>query len=191
MTTAERPLKVLAFSGSLKAGSLNQMLVTQAAGMASARGADVTVLSLRDYPLPLFNEDIEHDENPSVDQVRKLFADADALLIASPEYNGSLTPALKNVIDWVSRPASEKGYTPRYAQQSAALIAASPGGLGGLRGLNHVRQILSNIGTLVMPAQLAVPAAHTLFNDQGELTDEETKQRLQNVVDQLLSVRRV
>lgn len=191
MSTTDRPLKVLAFSGSLKAASLNQMLVTQAAEMAKELGAEVTVLSLRDHPLPLFNEDIEHEENPTVDQVRKLFAEADALLIASPEYNGSITPALKNVIDWVSRPSSDKSYQPRYAQQSAALIAASPGGLGGLRGLNHVRQILTNIGTLVMPAQLAVPAAHNAFNDQGELTNEETKQNLQNVVKQLLSIRRI
>ncbi len=190
MSAQQHPVKVLAFSGSLKADSWNQKLVSEAARMAETAGAEVTVISLKDYPLPLFNEDIEHEENAVLNDLRSLFAQADALLIASPEYNGSLTPALKNVIDWVSRPSSDNDYAPRYAQQSAALIATSPGGLGGLRGLNHLREILSNLGTLVVPSQLAVPSAFDAFNEKGELSNSVMKDRLAAIVNQLLSINR-
>ena len=89
MNNESKALKILAFSGSLKAESLNQKLVREAAAIAADRGADVTVRSLRDYPLPLFNEELEQEDIPEVTALRELFSQADALLIASPEYNGS------------------------------------------------------------------------------------------------------
>ena len=180
--------KILALSGSLKAESLNQRLVKAAAQIATEQGADVNLIALRDYPLPLFNEEIEHEENPILNDLRGQFAAADGLLIASPEYNGSLTPALKNVIDWVSRPNKTTGYTPRYARQTAAIIATSPGGLGGLRGLTHVREILTNLGTLVVPSQVAVPNAYEAFDENGKLINSAMQDRLAMTVEQFLAV---
>lgn len=180
--------KVLVLSGSLKAASVNQKLAVQAGKIALSLGAEVTTISLRDYNIPLFNEDIEQEEHAAVNDIRATFAAADALIIASPEYNGSLTPALKNVIDWVSRPNAANDYAPRYSRQKAALLSASPGGLGGLRGLTHLREVLTNLGTLVIPSQLAVPAAYDAFNENDELINAATKDRLQAIIDQLLKV---
>ena len=191
MNNESKALKILAFSGSLKAESLNQKLVREAAAIAADRGADVTVISLRDYPLPLFNEELEQEDIPEVTALRELFSQADALLIASPEYNGSLTAALKNAIDWVSRPNPDSAYQPHFSRQSAAIIATSPGALGGLRGLNHLREILSNLGTLVMPAPLAVPKAYEAINGEGQLVDSALKQRLTAQLEQLLTIKRL
>ena len=188
MQSNQQKAKILALSGSLKADSLNQRLVKAAAQIAAEQGAEVNLIALRDYPLPLFNEEIEPEENPILNDLRGLFAAADGLLIASPEYNGSLTPALKNVIDWVSRPNKNTGYTPRYAQQTAAIIATSPGGLGGLRGLTHVREILTNLGTLVVPSQVAVPNAYEAFDENGKLVNSAMQDRLAMTVEQFLAV---
>jgi NAD(P)H-dependent FMN reductase len=93
-------------------------------------------------------------------------------LISSPEYNSSITPLLKNTIDWVSRPLPGEGSLAAYNGKVAALMSASPGGLGGLRGLVHVRAILGNIGVLVLPDQIAVREAHIAFSEDGRLKDE-------------------
>lgn len=184
--STNNPQKVIALSGSLKKSSWNQMLAVQAANIAEELGADVVAVSLNDYPLPLFNEDIESEDNAAVNDLRAIFADADALIIASPEYNGSLTPALKNAIDWVSRPNADRGYQPKYGSQKAAILSTSPGGLGGIRGLSHLREILTNLGTLVIPSQLAVPVSYEAFNEAGELVNAATTDRLRSIVSQLL-----
>lgn len=186
-SSSNKPQKVVALSGSLKKSSWNQMLATQAAGIAEELGADVVIVSLNDYPLPLFNEDIESEDNAAVNDLRAIISGADALIIASPEYNGSLTPALKNAIDWISRPNSDRDYQPRYSAQKAAIVSTSPGGLGGIRGLNHLREILTNLGTLVVPSQLAVPVSYEAFNDSGELVNAATVDRLKSIVSQLLN----
>ena len=96
----------------------------------------------------------------------------EGLLIASPEYNSSITPLLKNTIDWVSRAGEGEGALAAYEGKVAAVMSASPGSLGGLRGLVHLRSILSNIGVLVIPDQVAVGGAHTAFDEDGDLVDE-------------------
>ncbi|MBY6186468.1 NAD(P)H-dependent oxidoreductase [Marinobacter hydrocarbonoclasticus] len=171
---------ILAFSGSLRRDSWNHKLVEQAAERARAQGAEVTVIQLADYPLPLFNEELEGQPNPQLEALRQLFSSADGLLIASPEYNGSFTAALKNLLDWLSRPAD--GYTVPYSTLSAALLATSPGGLGGIRGLSHLRELLMNLGTLVMPGQLAVGGAFQAFNDAGQLANPAMVDRLDAIV---------
>lgn len=178
--------KVVVFSGSLKQSSYNQTLAKIAADIAASKGAEVTVFSLREFPLPLFNEDIESEINPTLNDVRAIISQADALIISSPEYNGSLTPALKNTIDWVSRPADN--YLPKFGNQKALIISASPGGLGGLRGLNHLRDILTNLGTFVLPNQLAVPRAYEAFSEDGALKDSVTFDKLEFAIDQLLAL---
>ncbi|MHC4819064.1 MAG: NADPH-dependent FMN reductase [Planctomycetota bacterium] len=165
--------KVLAFAGSTRTDSFNKKLVRVAAAGARAAGADLTVVDLRDYPLPLYDGDLEAEHGLPENAVRlkELFHAHQGLLIAAPEYNGSITPVLKNAIDWVSRPAEGEKPLQCFDGKVAALMSASPGGLGGLRGLAAVRSILGGIRVLVLPQQVAVPQAHEAFGDGGRLND--------------------
>lgn len=171
--------KILAFAGSARQGSYNSYLVRIAAEAAEQAGASVRVLDLGDFRLPLFDEDLERNEGPPENAVRlkQIFLEHEGLLIASPEYNSSITPLLKNTIDWVSRPAEGEPPLAAYRGKVASLMSASPGGLGGLRGLVHVRSILSNIGVVVLPKQVAVSRAAEAFDADGRLIDP--KQRAQ------------
>ncbi len=165
--------RILAFSGSSRNGSYNQSLVLIAAEGARRAGAEVTVINLRDYELPIFNEDLEKSGEPeNAKKLKAIFEEHDGLLISCPEYNSSITPLLKNTIDWVSRPTEGKPPLAPYLGKVAGLMAASPGALGGLRGLVHVRAILGNIGVTVIPKQLAVSRAFEAFDDEGNLQDE-------------------
>lgn len=173
--------RILAFAGSSRRESLNKKLVRRAVAGAKAAGAEVTLIDLADYPLPLFDQDLEaRDGAPgSAIELKELFKRHDALLIASPEYNSSVTALLKNTIDWVSRPAKGEQPLECFAGKSALLIAASPGALGGLRGLVHLRAILGNIQVLVLPDQRAVAAAHEAFAPDGTLADAKLDQQIQ------------
>ncbi|MEM6513880.1 MAG: NAD(P)H-dependent oxidoreductase [Pseudomonadota bacterium] len=166
--------RILAFSGSARKDSFNQQLVTAAARHAEAAGADVTLISLRDYPMPLYHQDeeAEHGQPDSVAALKTLFTEHDGLLIASPEYNGSITALLKNTLDWLSRRHDDEPSMVAYTGKVAAIMGASPGGLGGLRGLVHVRAILSNLGVMVIPKQFALRAAYEAFDDDGNLKNE-------------------
>jgi NAD(P)H-dependent FMN reductase len=99
----------------------------------------------------------------------------DGLLIAAPEFNSSITPSLKNTIDWVSRPSNGEKALAAYEGKVAAIMSTSPGRLGGLRGLVHLRSILSNIGVLVIPDQVAIGQAHEAFGPDGSLSDEKRR----------------
>jgi len=180
--------RILAFGGSLRRDSFNQKLAIAAAVGAREAGAKVTVIALRDYPLPVFDQDFEAAEGMPVaaKQLKQLFREHHGLIIASPEYNSSITAALKNALDWVSR--TETGDEPplvAFTGKTAILCAASPGGLGGLRGLVHVRAILGNIGVTVLPDQVAISQAHAAFRTDGSLTDEQQAAKVKNLGAQL------
>ncbi len=183
--------KILAFSGSAREGSLNQQLVRIAAAEARAAGAEVTELNFRDLPLPLYDQDLEAREGlpDNVLKLKQLMKAHQGFLIACPEYNSSITPLLKNAIDWASRP--EPGDPPLglvcFRGKVTALLAASPGGLGGLRGLNHVRDILGNIGVLVLPDQLAVGNAYDAF-ENGKLKNESQQSTVTAIAKRLVEV---
>lgn len=165
--------KVLAFSGATRRGSLNTKLMRVAAAHARAAGVEVTEVDLKDFALPLYDGDDEeqHGLPEGCKRLKKVFLEHQGLLIAAPEYNSSITGVLKNAIDWVSRPAPGEANLGCFDGKVALLLAASPGALGGLRGLVAVRSILSNIKVLVLPDQYALSKAHEAFDDQGKLKD--------------------
>jgi NAD(P)H-dependent FMN reductase len=163
-----------------------------AAAGAIAAGAEVTTINLRDYPMPLYNADLQTAKGfpPAVLEFKALLKSHQGFLMACPEYNSSITPLLKNSIDWASR--SEEGETPLaltcFRGKVAALMATSPGGLGGLRGLGHVRSILESIGTLVIPNQKTVPGSIQAFDPQGQLRDSSLQEAILDLGKTLTSI---
>lgn len=174
MTKAPR---ILAFAGSTRKQSFNRKLAKFAAEGARRAGAEVTLLELADYRLPLFEEDLESEQGPpeAATRLKSLFLEHDGLLISSPEYNSSVTPLLKNTLDWVSRAGAGQASLAAFSGKVAGLLSASPGALGGLRGLVHLRSILGNIGVLVLPSQVSIPKAKDAFEDNGEPKDAKFK----------------
>jgi chromate reductase, NAD(P)H dehydrogenase (quinone) len=169
--------KIIAFSGSARKESYNQKLVTIAALGAQQAGAEVTLVNLADYPMPLFNQDLEKAEGlPKPAQTLKaLFSEHDGILIASPEYNSAFSPLLKNTLDWISRKEGDETYQVAFRNKIAVIMSASPGALGGLRGLVFLRMLLANIGILVLPDQVPVPHADKAFQETGQLLDAGTQ----------------
>jgi NAD(P)H-dependent FMN reductase len=165
--------RILAFAGSTRRESFNKKLVPIAVKGAREAGAEVTLLDLKGFPLPLFDQDLEAEQGmpDNGTKLKRLFIEHDGLLISSPEYNSSITAVLKNAIDWVSRPAPDEPPLVAFRGKVAALMSASPGALGGLRGLVHVRSILGNLGVIVLPDQIAVAKAHEAFQPDGSLSD--------------------
>jgi chromate reductase, NAD(P)H dehydrogenase (quinone) len=165
--------RILAFASSTRRESFNKKLVAVAAQGARQAGAEVTLIDLKDFPLPLFDQDLEAEQGMPENgkKLQKFFIDHDGLLIASPEYNSSFPAVLKNAIDWVSRPAPGEPSLVAFRGKAAILMSASPGALGGLRALVHVRSILGNIGVIVLPDQIAVAKAHEAFQPDGSLVD--------------------
>lgn len=182
--------KILAFAGSTRIDSYNKKLVKIAAAGAKAAGAEVTYIDLRDLPLPLYDEDLEAQEGlpANARTFKDLMISHQGLLIASPEYNSSLTAVLKNAIDWASRPAPNEAPLAAFAGKVASIMSASPGALGGLRGLVHLRSILGNIKVLVLPDQVAVPKAYEAFNADGTLKDPKQQESIERLGDGLTKI---
>lgn len=184
----EMSAKILAFAGSTRSNSFNKKLVQTAASFAEAAGATVTIVDLRDYPLPLYDGDLEEAGGlpEQASQLYELFKSHHALLIASPEYNSSVSAVLKNTIDWISRPRDGEQPLDAFTGKVAGLLSAAPGQLGGLRGLVHLRSILGNIGMVVIPEQVAVGAAHEAFADDGSLVDQKLAGRVASAMKSLV-----
>jgi chromate reductase len=184
--------KILAFAGSARTNSFNKSLVKIAAQGAKNAGAEVTYIDFRDLPMPLFDEDLEAAEGlpENVIKFKQLMKSHQGFLIACPEYNSSITPLLKNAIDWASRP--EPGEPPMslscFRNKVAVLMSASPGGLGGLRGLFHVHSILSSIGVLVLPDQKSISNAYQAFDQAGNLVDPKQQEDVENLGKKLATV---
>lgn len=174
--------RIVAFAGSTRENSYNKRLVRIAANSARESGADVKLIDLRDFPMPLFDEDLETKEgkNEAARDFKQLLIDSDGILISSPEYNGSLSAVLKNAIDWATRADAGEapGSLPAFRGKVVSLMSASPGGLGGLRGLVHLRAILGGLGCIMLPAQLAVSSAHDAFDESGNLKNEKQQQQI-------------
>jgi len=161
--------KLLILPGSARRDSVNRKLAGLAAQIATEAGAEVDLIDPADFELPLFNGDLED-------------------VFVSPEYNSSITPLMKNYIDWVSRQETDdEPALAAYRGKVAGLLSASPGALGGLRGLVHLRSILGNIGVLVVPKQFALSGAYGKFDDSGKLTDESAVKSVRGVIQEVIS----
>lgn len=164
--------KVLALSGSTREHSFNKKLVRIAMAGVTAAGGEATYLDLRDLQLPVFDEDLEKGgPHAGVKRLKEVMRAHHGLLIASPEYNSSISAVLKNALDWASRPEPGEPPLSCFNDKVAALMACSPGALGGLRGLVHLRSILGNINVIVLPQQVAVGKVHEAMDASGQLTD--------------------
>ncbi|MFS0758197.1 NAD(P)H-dependent oxidoreductase [Noviherbaspirillum sp. 1P10PC] len=175
--------KILAFAGSARKASLNKRLVRVAAEGARRAGAEVTEIDLRDFPVPIYDGDLETEQGlpPKARELRQLMLEHQGFLIASPEYNGSIPALLKNLIDWTSRAVDGQDGLAPYRNKVAVLMSASPGSYGGLRGLVHVRAILGNIGVIVLPEQLAVGKAHEAFSLDGSMQNPKMQQSVETL----------
>jgi chromate reductase, NAD(P)H dehydrogenase (quinone) len=178
MTTATTA-RILAFAGSSRRESWNRKVLEIAVAGARDAQAEVTVVNLADYPMPIYNADwhAEHGVPPAMRELRALMMAANGLLIASPEYNTSITPLLKNTIDWLSQDVDDhSGYAP-FTDKVGGLMGASNGGFGTIRALPHVSHILANLGVLMLPV-VAVPTVAKAFDESGAMTNDRVKTRL-------------
>ncbi len=188
LTTAlNAETKVLAFSGSTREDSVNKKLLLEAVSLAREMGAEVTVVDLKDYPLPFYDADFEAKEGmpEKAKELRRLLVQSQAILIASPEYNGSVSAVLKNVIDWVSRGENGQPSRDAFKGKKVVLLSASPGPTGGLRGLVHLKAIVENIGGNVLPKQFSLPQAYNAFDEQNHLKNQKTREELRQLVQKL------
>jgi len=182
--------KILAFAGSLREGSVNKRLAKIALLAAQEAGAETTFVDLRDYQMPLYCEDYEseHGIPDSVIALKELMKSHNGFLIASPEYNGSLTGIMKNTIDWMSRPYADDPRMACFNGKIAGLMAASPGGLGGIRGLSHLRTILAGIGVFVLPNHVAVGQSGTNLVDDESVKSEPLQAAITNLSGEMVRV---
>lgn len=182
-------IKLLFFAGSARKDSFNKKLAKTASDIAAANGANVTYIDLADFDMPLFNEDYESENGlpENAKKLKQLMIGHDGFFIASPEYNSSFSPLLKNSLDWISRSES-KNEKPlsAFAEKTACITATSPGGLGGMRGLVPLRLWLSNIQVHVIPGQLAISNAYDAFDEIG-IKDEKQQQALEKLIDQFIT----
>lgn len=183
-------MRLLFFAGSTREGSYNKKLARLAQRIATANGIEGVFVDLRDYPMPLYNGDVEAEQGPppKAAEFKALLGEYQGVFIASPEYNSSITPLLKNTLDWVSRVKGNGGESGAeiYRSRVFAISGASPGYYGGMRSLLTLRQVLEvGLGATVVPRQLALPRAGQAFDDDGSLKDEVHQKTLTGVVEAL------
>jgi NAD(P)H-dependent FMN reductase len=176
--------KILAFAGSTRSQSWNKKLIRIAAQAAEDAGAEVTLIDLRDYPMPLYDGDLEQAEGlpAATRELKALMVASEAFLLSCPEYNSSISAVLKNAIDWISRPRADEPRYVAFRGKVAGLLSASPTNLGGVRALLTVRQVLNTLGVLVLPTQFALAHAASAFNDDGTLKEDGHRAALAAVV---------
>ena len=177
-------VKILAFCGSSRRDSVNRKLLEIAASGARNDGAEVTFITLADYPLPIYDAELEsaHGVPERARALQEMFAGHDALLVASPEHNGGYTALLKNMLDWVSRPTAtgSPGQT-LFAGKVAAVVSASPGPMGGIRAMLGMRGVLEKLGAILIPQGFSLGLAHQAFTEGGGLTDEKADAEVRRV----------
>ena len=181
--------RILVIPGSIRLASYNRRLAQEAARLLALGNATVTLVDLADYPLPIYDGDSEEANGPPAlaVQLAERIAEQDGLLLVSPEYNASISPLLKNALDWASRVRKVRGKPLQpFRHLVVGLASASPGRLGGLRGLVALRPICQALGAEVLTTQLAVHEAATAFDENGRLADERQRLALDALLEQLI-----
>jgi NAD(P)H-dependent FMN reductase len=173
--------KILVFAASTREDSFHRKLARLAAETLTKLGANFTFADLRDYPMPIYDGDLEasHGLPERAKAFKELVRAHDAFVIASPEYNGSFSALVKNTIDWASRPEPGEKSNDAFRGKTAVLLASSPGPGAGKRGLKHLRELLQMIGVNVVAQELAVPKAFEGFSTAGRLVRDEDISRLE------------
>lgn len=174
---------ILAIPGSMRTGSFNLTLLKIAVAMAQERGANVDLMDPQDLNIPLYNGDYEaeHGLPPEAQKLKDRVAAASGFMIACPEYNHSVPGVLKNAIDWTSRKGGQV-----WAGKTVALMAASGGPSGGLRGLMALRQVLTPLGVWLVPGQVTIAGAAKAFDESGALVDDTFTKLMEGVVTTLV-----
>jgi len=173
-------VKIVGISGSLRRHSYNTGLLRAAAENAPA-GCSIEIISIAD--VPLYNGDVEESDGipPSVVKIKDAIAGADGLLLSTPEYNNSIPGVFKNAIDWASRPPADAGRV--WKGRKVALMGASPGNWGTILSQNAWLPVLHTLGAeLWNGGRLMIPGAGKIFDGEGNLTDEATRERLAKFV---------
>ena len=184
-------VKILALAGAFRKDSFNKKLLRIAAKGAKQAGAQVTEIDLKDFPMPPYDGDIEEDQGlpENAERLKGLMRDHHALLISTPEYNSSIPGAFKNVIDWVSRPSTDtEPPSAAFKGKMALVMSASPGAYGGIQSLGQVRQVLNNIGVIMLPDRIAIPKAAEAFSADGRLLDPKQEKTVEGLGAKLAQV---
>ena len=176
--------KIIVIPGSSRKGSHNRRLAEVIANQLNVLGGEATAINLADFPMPIYNGDLEESDGApdSAMKLAKLIADNHGVVLVNPEYNGSFSGLMKNTLDWLSRDVGVKVFQNRVF----ALAACSPGGLGGMRVLAHARDNLVSVGADMITPQVAVGNAHTAFAEDNTLSNERTASLLQSFCETLI-----
>lgn len=181
--------RILLFAGSVRSGAYSGRTADCAARELALQGAEVTRISLADYPLPIMDEDLQAEKGVPENAYRlaRLIAAHDAVLICTPEYNGSIPPLLKNTIDWVSRISRDNGRPLRpFPGKVAALCSSSSGHFAGIRAIAHLRAVLCQIGMEVISPQVSVPNGAEAFEESGAFKEERLRKGMERLCGTLL-----
>jgi chromate reductase, NAD(P)H dehydrogenase (quinone) len=181
--------KILVFAGSTRTGSLSAKLAAVAAKELALADGDVTLISLADYPLPLYDGDLEKDKGvpENASKLAKLIAAHQGVFIATPEYNNSVPALLKNTIDWISR--VESTGTVKYRNRVYGIGSTSDGFIGGARALIDLRRIVqAGLGAILIPNKVEISRAQDAFDHAGELTVEASARLLKRLCGHLVEL---
>ena len=183
---------ILIFAGSARRGAFSKQLAAAATTIIAEAGAKPTLIDLADFEASLYNADLEDSSGipQSVLDFRRLVASHHGLMIATPEYNGFITPLVLNMLCWASRPSLGDDFGPVFQTKPVALMAASPGRLGGVRVIPRLRDVLAELGMVPVPGFVTVPAAASAFTPRGRLADDTAETGLVALADRLLEARR-
>ena len=184
-------LKILVIPGSLRTGSHNVRLAAVAAHAFAQAGVEVTRISLADFPLPIYDGDLQAKSGVPKNAVnlKRMMAAHHGILLVSPEYNSSVPPLVKNTIDWITRvqdPHESRGQV--FRDRPFAIAAASEGRLGGTRALAALRLILAACHAAVIPNQLALSFADQAYDDMDRLKSQADSDGLKQMVRQLIDI---
>ena len=181
--------KILVFAGSNRHGAYSGKNADAAMKELALQGAEVTRISLADYPLPIMDEDLEKEHGVPENAVKlaRLFVEHDGILIATPEYNGSIPPLVKNTIDWISRVKGDRRQPLKpFPGKVVAICSSSDGHFAGIRSAMHLRAVLSHIQMEVISPQVSVPFGGEAFNEDGSYKEERLRKGMHRLCETLI-----